>query len=353
MHYPSSVDIEIKETRELHKGAWKFLNLLTTPNGAKYRLQESGRSLGSIKERANTLSVVVNAAREAYEDYLYSRSIISLYYMSFKLIQALLVSTSPTIFNLQQLQNSSRFGHGIKMNLQDGRHFPKGVNFWYTKTGMFSDVIRTCEWDDTFIKPDSQNEVDKLLKKNDKAILEESHIYNASNLLNRIPELRTYLFELNIGKPYYFRTSQGEAGIANPGAYVNIDTEEWRHNSLPSIKRFLNRFNRPEAAYNERMANLLKFSPFPGKVFHYQVQIETPLYNYWVIKLETIDNMLAIHFTLLYILSILARYYPLEWSRMTSGKQSNFPLIDAFSEYTLNGITTWVCNKIFGKMIVA
>ncbi len=343
---------EIIEDRNLHKVAWKLLDLLRTPKGAKYRLEESGRMLTDLNERSETLSVVTNAAHEMYTDYVSSSSIISLYYMAFKLIQALIIATSPTIFSLGQLQNSSKYGHGIKMQLQDNKHFPKGIDFWYTRNGMFADFMRLRGWNDTLIREERNNEVDRLLEAHNVARLEASNIFNVGDLLVRIPELRMYLFELQVGKPHYFHTGQG-AGINDPGAEIYEDAMEWQHYNLLAIKRFIHQFNRPTAGYNEHIGNMLKFSPEYEKVFYYQKQVEIPLYNYWIVKLGEIDDILAIYFTLLYIFSILARYFPLEWSRMTSGKNSVLPLIDAFSEYALNGITTWVCNGIFGRMAVA
>lgn len=342
----------MKQLREdLHKVAWRYLNLLRTPKGARYRLEDSGRSLILTNERSETLSIVTNAAFEAYEDYQTSQSIISLYYMCFKLIQALLVATSPRTSGLSQLQNSSKQGHGIKMYLKDSKHFPRGISFWYQRGGMFSDLIKSKGWGNSIVKKDKQSEIEKLIENNDEETLTTNNIFNVSDLITRIPELKIYLYELRVGKPLYFRTSQGE-GINDPGAEIYFEDEEWRNYNLSTIKRFVSQYNRPTAGYNETMAEMHKFSPRSEVVFHYSGDIEIPLYNYWVVKLGNVNNMLAIYFTLLYILSILVRYYPQEWSRMTMGENSIYPLVNAFSELSLNGISTWICNEIFGQKVV-
>lgn len=303
------------------------------------------------------MATLIRSAHEEYESYQTSNSVISLYYASFKLIQALIVSISRTKTSLEDIQNSSRYGHGVKMDLKNRGHFPSGVYFWYTPNGMMSDLLEERELSSSIFQGPNRRR-DQIIRTTNFQNLIDHNIFRVNDLLRRIPELDSYIGDLRVGVPLYLNTGQPE-NVTEPAGTAYSQHEAFSKYKRSTIKRELAKYrDRASVIYTDENSHyeigLLqdKVSYYKGRLRYISDWPAGHPESYWIIKMGEIGDMLIIYFSLLYILSIIIRYYPAEWSKMISDNSSLLPLIEAFKQLSLNAIPAWICDEIYGKQVI-
>lgn len=353
------------------------------------RLQDEKICKGVLKDKANTsnveneiidkkakgLSSAVKSSLGFWQQETTSLNswVLSRYYALLQITIAEQVSALDNEKDLLQIQKATAQGHGISTVL---------VNENDIRT--FSIYLRTNGYFKTYLE--------HLGYKNNKHLLEISpskmpekieenkdNIISLFDLFRRLPELAEYIKEYIGLPPLSFHIGHSikndlvaeqivnkevEEGKfprsifearAKGETYIDILTTEYNIETMQMLIPILSNIDFVKAKNDydkDKYIGLLKHSSE-----HWQDEFPTHKSSYCgssyiVPVMEEINDIIAIHFLILYGLSIIVRYYPNLWYEIERGKYSYLtPLIEHYLIVFDNTVPQIMLSRITGKRI--
>jgi len=292
----------------------------------------------TIKNKAIGLSAAIESAIGYWQGQPLSLNarILSRYYFLLQLTIAEQVSKVGSTDDLKEIQRHTEFGHGLATITNPEQSFPDNYYIYPLMSGHFSSYAKSIGLD---IRSKALERREKVFNK----IQDHSKLVSLTDLFRRIPELNKVVEEYLEKPPLAFHVgysmahnsahreiirgeSFGEPRIVRENAATNVSIYP---TSAQTTIDYLKSLSLPFTSLRNAEDSASKQSYIVGtlvhpadKHWHQQLQVYTSSYatSTYALPLwtNTYDSVVA-NFALLYALSIIVRYLPDLWYRITSG----------------------------------
>ena len=299
--------------------------------------------------------------------------ILSRYYALLQITIAEQVSDLNNEKDLLQIQKSTAYGHGLNTILIDEDDI-SSFSIYLRSIGYFKTYLEHLGYKNTeHLLEISPNKMPEKIEDN------KEHFISLFDLFRRLPELANYTKEyiglpplsfhighsmqndlvaekivnkeIQEGKPF---RSIFDARVKGE-TYLDIYTTEYNEEIMQSFIPVLSNITFIKAEKNfesDKYIGLLKhnsefwYEEFPTHKSSYCGS------SYIVPVLDEINDIIAIHFLILYGLSIIVRYYPNLWYEIERGKYSYLtPLLEHYLVIFDNTVPKIMLSRITGKRI--
>lgn len=356
------------------EAVWFALKHLQSARVASYALDRKIRAMGvdidsdKLEERANSLAFCLRNASDYFQGSAHSnisQRVLNLYYGMMSFASAEIVSHPDGPAELGKIEERTRFGHGLEFFDGGG-----GANFYQTavilKTNGFFPFWMRLHYRDL-----ARVGVEKKTK--DVAELKSygPHAWaSMENLLFRIPELLDLLLPVSNRKPGWIRVGLDSArSFDRPvnimdeigESYLNLSDATGKL-TVTDLKFFFPAMTSVELnkEKSEKEGRGKVFSALymhdHGRNWYDSLNLHNSPFirNALIFPIfRHINDFRAICFTLLYALSIIVRYRPSLWRRVTEGDLTHLRvLIESFLTVVERVMPAAFLEQIGGEKIV-
>ena len=346
---------------------WDRIDILTTLNGAKKQLETNCQSYqieipgDLLLNKAKGVAFCIRSARELFkqsDSKNLTPSLTSLYYGTYNLLSALLISNVKNSLTLEDIEGFSKNGgHGLKTIYNSNEENLENNEFIFCcNNGFYKELLLNLNYDLGVI----------CMSKNFKKVGEipegEIHkLISLKDLLSRIPELKNIYTEIFKEQPNYLNYHSSKL-YGNDEGFKKVDVSEFQNTdylksedinnilNIPSEFVFEYKKEYPESVLKEEY----RLDKLPNQHLTDKPKYHSPIAASCTIKpILTIDEPLLLYFKLLYILSIWTRYRPNLWREVTEGKYDEFrSLFGIFADSTERIIPNEFLNKFYNRQII-
>ena len=349
---------------------WNYLSVLSSETAAlSFIRSKLGRNEGSygleenlLHEKARGIAFCIAQAKEYFQEFPernLTTSALLYYYGTFSLFAALLLANASNYLTLAEVESFSKSGHGLDNFDMSGdavsldqRLLKQRV--YLRKQGFLFHFLKDCGTDVTAYA--FQKKLGGNLEWTEE---EKAKSVSLWDLVARIPELRPIYDEIFDRPPLYFEftlISRAHNGEQLPSVrfYLHPNSKHLSKDGIKDVIPFLRQcsftsegnFDKEDACFvaelNDEQAQKMRALNLYSSTMTTEVRIK-PL-------LETIEDPLVFHFTLLYLISILVRYKPNVWREILSGTLDKYrALIAQYLRVVERVVPNLVLEKLYEK----
>lgn len=328
---------------------WTHLSRWESKELAKRLLAERAERSGTtvdgavIDAKATALTHCLRSAREYLEPTpsAWTTRVVGDYYGCLWLVSAEMVADPTSKYDLDQLEATTKFGHGLTNIDDEAQPFPRGQLVSVLGSGLFASYLKfsglTKEERKSLLPSKARPRLVSDLDVEDRAKL-----VSLADLFARVPEVGDIYQEI-MGRPAYcFHVFHSDRNMSErsrrmreklspaqkPGTWVGV------RSSATLAEEFLRDHGPPLADWNQ-------YAMLDGESPTWTGWLDHPEGEYWYKHLSlykspmtgttwtepllgVISDPMAIHYMLLYTLSILTRYRPKLWRRISEGDLDYF-----------------------------
>lgn len=311
-----------------------------------------------IKAKAIGLSSVIESALGYWQSPSQSLNskVLSRYYFMLQLTIAEQVASVVNIDGLREIQRHTENGHGLKTFLIPNGKVPEELLIYATQGGHFNSYGKFLGWD---MKKCTQ---DKGIKKYEDITPEvRAKMITLSQLFRTIPELRTVIEEYLDEAPLSLHVGHSQSNMITQSEFNEMFIKT--HHRLPTLEDsqkldkttdvgiytesskidipYLESLGMPLHSFRSYSDTVSKTDTIIGSISHpgnmpwWKL---FPTYSSQYVPTSFVKpiwgeryHSVAVNYALLYALSIIVRYMPDVWYRITSGEDNHIgSLIDYY-----------------------
>ena len=328
-----------------------------------------------IDKKAKGLSSAIKSSLGFWQQETTSLNswILSRYYALLQITIAEQVSDLNNSKDLSQIQKATAHGHGLNTVLINENDIST-FSIYLRTTGYFKTYLEHLGYKNTkYLLEISPSKMIEKIEEN------KNNVISLFDLFRRLPELAEYIKEYIGLPPLSFHIGHSikndliaeqiinkeveEGKFPRPifearvkgETYIDFYTTEYDAETMQMLIPVLSNITFVEAKDNydkDKYIGLLKHESE-----HWQDEFPTHKSSYcgssYIVPVwEEINNIIAIHFLILYGLSIIVRYYPNLWYEIERGKYSYLiPLLEHYLIIFDNTVPQIMLSKITGKRI--
>jgi hypothetical protein len=320
---------------------------------AKHQISEE-----QLQQKAVSLAYCLRNAREYVRSAGIGSSqwvsrIVADYYGCMWLASAVLVADPTTKYDLAELEERTRFGHGLGNMVDDAKSFPDNELVLVKQSGFFPSYLRhsgVTKEQLAAAQPKNQrasawNELDEE---------DKQRAVSLSDLIARVPEIREHFIDvtgkLALSFHIFHAGRNGQEDSERLWAEVDPERKSPPKREIRSTWVGVGDPGVPlehAKKYGPPLADWQSYTDGATHSTYWCGLLEHPDAEHWHEKLAlhksamcgtswiapiagSIDDVLALHFMILYGLSILARYRPRRWREVTEGTLDEYRSLISF-----------------------
>jgi hypothetical protein len=301
---------------------WGYLSQYESPKQAEKLIGFPGSDEDTVQQKATGLAYCLRNAREYFstnQTPSLTARILNSYYGFMALIEAKMIAKPTSEHTLTTIEKATTYGHGIKSISSNSEldSFPDNEKVYLTKNGLLKTYLEFLELPHNFFN-------ESIYQKN----------INGNNILN--PKMQIYLISLDqlfarvaeIRQIYESTASKSCLNLQFTQHNEDLIITKTHYQDIEKIAEILNINDTSSISENNNKIVVPRSSIKINLTVHQhadQLQfIFQPIF-------KEIQDKFALHFMLLYHLSIIVRYRPSLWREICEGEYNDYlPLIRSY-----------------------
>jgi hypothetical protein len=331
---------------------WIRFGVLESLRGASRFLERRAAELavepeaGVLEAKAEGVAFTVRAAREYFEvpvEGNLNNVCLAYYYGALSLFEARLLADPRNALKLDDVEEFTKRGHGLKTFTEAGEPFPDREKVMVLTNGFFPRFLRAVG-DDVDLRTIA---VSRGWESVGEAPEEErDRIVSVRDLIARIPELRSLYAEVFADAPAYITFDR--VGPDQATRYHFPRHKNWSGIDAAWIREMMGwddsiGFEEDEQELRTEARPLAELEHGPT---HGTVMADTAC----VRPILGINNVFLIEFVVLYVLSIWVRYRPALWREVSEGAESDFrAIVTNLLTVVARTLPNEILDRVYGR----